>query len=181
MIAGARLRAFGLLWPALACTTQSAPPGARDTSTGSDSTIALQAIDSTIPPAIAGENGWNFQRTASVDLAGDSVPERVVLTARVELVRGRPAWDDGQPWQVYVESPRGTRSYVYAQRLQLGSLDMRVTRGDSAGRGTVLLIEHLPDRLRILEVFDAGSGPTVALRLERMLNPRGEIASPRLP
>ncbi|HEX6053165.1 MAG TPA: hypothetical protein VFZ21_28050, partial [Gemmatimonadaceae bacterium] len=92
-----------------------------------------------------------------------------------------PAWDDGQPWQVYVEAPDSARTYLYAQRLQLGTLDMRVTRGDTAQRATVLLIEHLPERLRILEVVDTGSGPAVALRLERELDPRGEVSSPRFP
>jgi hypothetical protein len=82
---------------------------------------------------------------------------------------------------VYVESRDGSRTYLYAQRLQLGSLDMRVTRGDTARRATVLLIEHLPERLRILEAVDTGSGPSVALRLEWELDPRGEVSSPRLP
>ena len=85
----------------------------------------VQLIDSTIPPAVAGEAGWDYHQSVGVDLNGDGRPERVVLTARVELVRGRPAWDDGQPWQVYVESQDGTRTYVYAQRLQLGALTVR--------------------------------------------------------
>lgn len=175
------LRTLGLLATAVACSTENAPPAVRELGAGTDSAIALQLIDSTIRPAIAGEGGWNYQRSASVDLHGDGLPERVVLTARVELVRGRPAWDDGQPWQVYVESPDGTRSYLYARRLQLGTLDMRVTRADSGARASVLLIERLPDRLRILELGDFGSGVGVALRLARELDPRGEAASPRLP
>jgi hypothetical protein len=170
-----------LLAIASACATETAPPAARGTAAGTDSVMAVQLIDSTIPSAIAGEGGWNYQRVASVDLQGDARPERIVLTARVELVRGRPAWDDGQPWQVYVEAPDSARTYLYAQRLQLGTLDMRVTRGDTAQRATVLLIEHLPERLRILEVVDTGSGPAVALRLERELDPRGEVSSPRFP
>lgn len=177
----ANLRILGLLAIVLGCVTETAPPAARGTGADTDSAMALQLIDSTIPAAIAGEGGWNYQRSASVDLRGDGLPERVVLTARVELVRGRPAWDDGQPWQVYVETSDHARTYLYAQRLQLGSIDMRVTRGDTSQQGTVLLIEHLPERLRILEVVDTGSGPTVALRLERELDPRGELSSPRLP
>ena len=165
----------------MAIRNSSAPPAARETRASTDSAIALQLIDSTIPPAIAGEAGWNYQRSANVDLQGNGRPKRVVLTARVELVRGRPAWDDGQPWQVYLEGPDQARTYLYAQRLQLGSLDMRVTRSDTAQRGTVLLIEHLPGRLRILEVVDTGSRPTVALLLERELDPRGEVSTPRLP
>jgi hypothetical protein len=133
-------------------------------------------VDSTITPAIAGRDGWNYHREVVLDLDGDGSTERVVLTARVEMIRGRPAWDDGQPWQVYLTQGTDSIRYLYAQRLQLGSLDMRVAREDSAS--TVLLIEHLPDRLRLLEIV---GGPSVRLLVERTLDPRGELASPRLP
>ena len=118
--------------------------------------------------------------SATADVIGDSVPERVVLTARVEMNRGRPAWDDGQPWQVYVESQDGRRSYLYAQRLQLGTLSLRVTRADSARKASLLLIEHLPDRLRVLEAHSTAIGLSVTPLIERELDPRGEQASPRL-
>jgi hypothetical protein len=133
-------------------------------------------VDSMISPAIAGQDGWNYHREVLVDLDGDGDTERVVLTARVEMIRGRPAWDDGQPWQVYITEGTDSTQYLYAQRLQLGSLDMRVARDDSTS--TVLLIEHLPHRLRVLEIV---GGSSVKLLLERQLDPTGEIASPRLP
>jgi hypothetical protein len=118
-----------------------------------------------------------------VDLDGDGVEERVVLTARVEMHRGRPAWDDGQPWQVYVESGDGTRAYLYAQRLQLGTLTMRVSRGQPDRLPSIILIEHLPDRLRVLEASVRGRDepPVTVLRFQRDLDPRGDLASPRLP
>jgi hypothetical protein len=146
-------------------------------------TAPLELIDPAIPPAIAGEDGWNHHLSAEIDLNGDGVPERVVLTARVELHRGRPAWDDGQPWQVYVASADGERRYVYAQRLQLGTLTLRVAEGGDGGRPSVVLIEHLPDRMRVLETFqpEGSAQPTTFLRFERRLDPRGELASPRLP
>lgn len=153
--------------------------GTRDSLAPGDSIEIAQVIDSTIPPAVGGVAGWNYQERATADLTGDSLPEQVVLTARVELYRGRPAWDDGQPWQVYVETADGGRTYLYAQRLQLGTLTMRVTRGDSARRSSIVLIEHLPDRLRILEARDTGSGLAVVVRFERELDPRGETAGPR--
>jgi hypothetical protein len=139
---------------------------------------ALALIDSAIPPAIAGEEGWNFEQSVSGDFTGDGQPERVVLTARVELIRGQPAWDDGQPWQVYVESSSGSRTYLYAQRLQLGTLTMRMTQPDSAHLPTVVLLEQLPERLRIIEVSYATSEstPRVVLQFERQLDPRGDIA-----
>lgn len=140
--------------------------------------IAL--IDSAISAAIAGEDGWNFQQHVTGDLTGDGQPERVVMTARVELVRGQPAWDDGQPWQVYVESSSGSRTYLYAQRLQLGTLTLRLSRPDSTQLPTVILLEQLPDRLRVIEVNypRASSTPRVVLQFERMLDARGEIAEP---
>ncbi len=136
-------------------------------------------IDPAIAPAVAGIAGWNYQQAATTDLDGDGVEERVVLTARVELVRGRPAWDDGQAWQVYVESAEGHRTYLYAQRLQLGSLTMRI---GTAVPGTVVLLEHLPDRMRLFDATYRGpDAATVTVRYQRQLDPRGELAGPRYP
>lgn len=150
--------------------------------TGGVAAPTVQLIDSTIPPAVAGEAGWNYQQSAHADLTGDAQPERVVLTARVEMYRGRPAWDDGQPWQVYVEAQDGTRSYVYAQRLQLGTLTMRVSRSQPGEPARIVLIEHLPDRLSLYEASYGGPGlVSVAVRFQRAVDPRGEVASPQLP
>lgn len=157
-----------------------APPSATP---AADVTISRSTvIDSLITPAVAGEDGWNYRQGAVADLDGDGASERVVLTARVELVRGRPAWDDGQPWQVYIESADGRRSYVYAQRLQLGTLSMRVSLGEADRPATVVLVEHLPDRLSLYEVSYAGPDRvSVAMRFQRMLDPRGETSTPPLP
>jgi len=144
-------------------------------------TLPVQLIDSAITPAIAGEDGWNYFQTAVADVDGDAQAERVVLTARVELVRGRPAWDDGQPWQVYVEEPDGQRTYVYAQRLQLGTLTMRLTNSGAATR-SIMLLEDLPERLSVYEVLYTGPARvTVETRLRSNLDPTGETASPRFP
>lgn len=154
------------------------PPPVADTITVPISLL----LDSLIPPAIAGEDGWNYRQAAEADLNGDGTTERVVLTARVELVRGRPAWDSGQPWQVYVEAADGQRTYIYAQRLQHGPLAMRVSLAEPGWPATVVLIEHLPDRLSIYEVSYAGPDrASVAVRFQRMLDPRGETSAPPLP
>jgi murein DD-endopeptidase MepM/ murein hydrolase activator NlpD len=149
-----------LLASAGACAGEAPPVEAEGGRTGADVSppppSPVPLIDSTIPPAVAGEAGWDYYQSVEVDLDGDGRPERVVLTARVELVRGRPAWDDGQPWQVYVEAPDSGRTYVYAQRLQLGTLAMRVGRADADRPGSVILLEQLPDRLSIYEVFYLG-------------------------
>jgi hypothetical protein len=143
---------------------------------------AVELVDPGIPPAVAGQEGWNYQQSARTDLTGDGQLERVVITARVELYRGRPAWDDGQPWQVYVEAHDGTRTYVYARRLQLGTLAMRLSSGAAGRPATIVLLEHRPDRLAVYEASYEGPGRVSATTgFERALDPRGEAASPRLP
>ncbi len=144
--------------------------------------VATDLVDPTIAPAIAGEEGWGYSQTAEADLSGDGEPERVVLTARVEMVRGRPAWDDGQPWQVYIEMPDGDRTYLYARRLQLGTLTMRVAQPDGDSPASVILVEHLPDRLAVYEsLYTAAGSATTYVRFVRTLDPRGETAGPQFP
>ena len=184
------LRCVVLVFVISACGSEAPSPGdvREDTTIAGAATASRGAsvpieslIDPNLAPAVATEDGWNYHLSIEVDLDGDGETERVVLTARVEMPKGRPAWDDGQPWQVYVESDDGVRTYVYAQRLQLGTLAMRVTRGDEA-RPTIVLIEHVPDRLRIIEASYAGpSQASAAIAFERMLDPRGDMASPNLP
>jgi hypothetical protein len=169
-----------------ACAVDSRPPQSADSvpPAGTDTVAApaIQLVDSAIPPAVAGAEGWNYQQSAGADLDGDGQAERVVLTAKVELYRGRPAWDDGQPWQVYIEAPDGGRTYVYGQRLQLGTLTMRVGSTEASQGSTVVLLEQLPDRISLYEVSYGGPGRvTVAVRYQRLLDPTGETASPKLP
>lgn len=169
-----------------ACAVDSRPPQAADSvpaaPTDTVAAPAAQLVDSAIPPAVAGAEGWNYQQSAGADLDGDGRAERVVMTARVELYRGRPAWDDGQPWQVYIEAPDGGRTYVYGQRLQLGTLTMRVGSTEAGQGSTVVLLEQLPDRISLYEVSYGGPGRvTVAVRYQRLLDPTGETASPKLP
>ncbi|MEO5825655.1 MAG: hypothetical protein ABIR59_07195 [Gemmatimonadales bacterium] len=139
-------------------------------------------VDSGQPPAAAGADGWNYHRTASVDLDGDGTLERVVIAARVEMVRGRPTWDDGQQWQVYVEEADSFRTLVYARRLQLGTLSLRLEAGPAGAPRRMVLMEHLPDRLAVYEV--SYRGPTdfsAAVGYQRALDPTGELASSALP
>lgn len=143
---------------------------------------AARLVDTAMAPAVGGEGGWSYWRTAVADLDGDGEAERIVATARVELYRGRPAWDDGQPWQVYVEEADGTRTYVYARFLQLATLEVRVARPEENRPATLVLIEHLPDRLGVYEVEYGGPGrAAAAVAFERALDGAGEMAGPALP
>lgn len=168
---------IGLL--VLAACASEAPPRTTDTVAIDRS---VQLIDSTISPAVAGAAGWHYQQRATADLDGDGVAEQVVLTARVELYRGRPAWDDGQPWQVYVESADSVRTYIYARFVQLGTVTMRIGEALDSARASIVLIEHLPDRVAVYEArYDGPGRAAVTEQFTRTLDPRGEIASPRLP
>jgi hypothetical protein len=179
------LRAGGAALALAACAPAAPPPPAADDPPGeapSAPPAAVDLVDADIPPAVAGEAGWGYHQSAQADLTGDGRLQRVVLTARVELYRGRPAWDDGQPWQVYVEEQDGTRTYVYARRLQLGTLTMRLGRGGEGEPSSIVLLEHLPDRLSLYEASYEGPGRvSAAVRFQRDLDPRGDLASPRLP
>jgi hypothetical protein len=169
--------ALGLL---VACNGREEPAAGSDTA-GVPGNAEESFVDSSIAPAVAGADGWNYVERAAADVLGDSAVEQIVLMARVELYRGRPAWDDGQPWQVYVETASGARHYLYAQRLQLGTLSMRVAHADSGQRATLLLLEHLPHSLRVLEAVGSDSTIQLRLRFERTLDAFGQQASPRFP
>ena len=139
-------------------------------------------VDSAITPAVAGSDGWMYTQSVGADLDADGVAERVVLTARAEVMNGRPLWDDGQPWQVYVEEPDGERSYLYARYVQLGMVTMRIGLAEGGDPATVVLLEHLPDRLALYEIVYRGPGQAETVQhFERSLDPTGEVASPRLP
>ena len=145
-------------------------------------TASPDLVDSTITPAIAGRAGWDYQQSATHDFDGDGEVERVVLTAHVALIRSRPVWDDGQQWQVYVEEPDSTRTYIYAQFVQLGTVTLRVGEAVDGRRASIVLIEHLPDRLGVYETeYQAPGRHSTTHRFVRTLDPRGDVASPKLP
>ena len=181
-----------LLCGMVACDRGSGDPGAADASADSVATgttpagmtdaPAPQLVDTAIAPAVAGEDGWNYAQEVEADLDSDGQAERLVLTARVELYRGRPAWDDGQPWQVYVEEGDGRRTYLYSRFVQLGTVAMRVGRAEGGLAASVILLEHLPDRLAVHEIqYDGPNDVTTSERFQRALDPTGEIAGPTLP
>lgn len=88
----------------------------------------------------------------------------------------------GQPGQVYLEEDDGVRPYLYANRLQLGTLTTRIGLGETLRPPSVILLEHLPDRLRLLELEYGGPSAVAARELfSRRLDPTGELASPVLP
>lgn len=162
-------------------------PVPTDRSTVPDSVAApafpsAALLDSGQLAGVAGADGWNYQQSVAADIDGDGQVERVVIMARVELMRGRPVWDDGQQWQVYVEEADGSRTTVYACRLQLGMLSMRLDAQPSGQPHRIVMLEQLPDRLSVFEVhYRSPTDITALVMYQRSLDATGEIASPVLP
>ena len=169
-----------------ACSTDRAPGGVADSiaraapSAAPPSAVVL--TDSGQVPATRGAGGWNYSQSATADVDGDGQNERIVMMARVEMVRGRPAWDDGQQWQVYVEEADSSRTTVYARFLQLGTLTMRIEGADAQVPRRIVLLEQLPDRLSVYEVEYVGPAKFRATTAyQRRLDPTGETAGAALP
>jgi hypothetical protein len=177
--------------PLLLCACTGAPPSGevRGESSRATPPAAASAPDSLVdllearvPRAAAGEPGWHYQQRATADLDGDGAAETAVLIADVELdARGRPLWEHGHRWQVYVEEPDGARTYAYARFLPNGTLDAYLTQPDSGQSRTILLVERTPESLAVYEVRYEGVGRAAAIRrLGRALDPaRGFAGSPR--
>jgi hypothetical protein len=124
-------------------------------------------VNRRLPDAVAGESDWAHQQAVEADLDGDGALERAVLTANVTMFRGRLDWQDSQQWQVYVEEGDGTRTYLYKQFLQLGTLRARLTRPRPGQNPTIVLLEQLPQRLSVYEIRYLGPGEAQAVQLVR--------------
>lgn len=138
-------------------------------------------IDTAIAGAEAGQPGWAYQQRVSVDLDSDGELETAVLIADVTMdARGRPLWEDGHRWQLYVEEPTGERTYVYRQFLPNGSLTADVVRRESGNR-TMLLEARTPEAVRVFEVRYSGPQRIVLLNaIERPIEGAGTfVGSPR--
>lgn len=160
--------------PAAADTLDAATPTAR--------LPEMNLVDPAIAAGVAGEEGWMYSQSVETDLDSDGDSELVVLAARAEMFRGRPAWDDGQPWQVYVEEPGGERTHLYRRYVQLGTVTMRIGLAEEGRRASIILLEHLPDRLAVYELEYRGPGQVSGDEaFVRSLDPTGDISSPVLP
>jgi hypothetical protein len=127
----------------------------------------VELVNRRLPDAVAGQPEWAHQQTVEVDLDGDGTPDRAVLTANVTMFRGRLDWQDSQQWQVYVEEADGTRTYVYKQVLQLGTLRARLARPQPGQTPTIVLLEQLPQRISVYEIRYLGRGQAQAVQLVR--------------
>jgi hypothetical protein len=132
----------------------------------------IDLLDTSFPLAIAGQKGWGFRATSAADLNGDGVRENIFLIANVSLYRGKPVWDDGQVWQVYIEAPGAKRTYVFSRFVQLGEVEVLAARGRSEGEITLLILERTPHALNVFEIFYRGAQDFRAVQvLSREIDP----------
>lgn len=160
---------------------ERAPAASADTSTRQAPSPPgpLVLVDTALPPATAGEPGWDYHKLATADLDGDGQPERASLIARVGLTEDDGfLWDDGQPWQLYIIAPDGTRTDVFRRWVQMGTMDAHVSTGVSGNGRTLLLVENTPYAVRIIEVTYAGPGKVTATeRFSREIHPDSGFAA----
>jgi hypothetical protein len=166
---------------ALAAASAACGGGSDAPATVADAASALPEVDLVSPrhdDAVLGQAGWNHAQSASADLDGDGTVEQAVIIANADIYHGRVLWNDGQVWQVYIEEPDGTRTYVYKQFLQLGSVLARRARPEAPRPGaaakqaqpqppTILLLEQLPQRFSAYEVRYAGPGKASVVEVMR--------------
>lgn len=138
-------------------------------------------IQSRVPPAVAGDTGWAYQQQAVADIDGDGDDETVVVLSDVMLdASGRPMWEDGHRWQVYVREIDGRTTRLYARFLPNGKLTAEMAVPPSGTALGVVLLEQTPHHLGVYEYRYRGPGSVeVYRRLDRDLDPRQFIGSPR--
>jgi hypothetical protein len=140
-------------------------------------------LDDRVPSALAGDSGWAYEQHATIDLDDDGTVETVTLISDVRLdARGRPLWEDGHRWQVYIQSAGRAPIHVYARFLPMGKLTAEVVRSsDLDSPPSVMLMEQALGSLALYEIrYDAGTGPGLVTRVERVIEPAGSFAgSPR--
>ncbi len=110
--------------------------------------IPAQQVDLVDPKQeliAAGTPGWEYQQSMTAELDGDGSTEAIYILAKAMKDPNRPGeyqWDDGQPWQVYVQDG-GDITRIFARWVQ-------------AGRLTVFVTDEEPARLVVAEQEGAG-------------------------
>ncbi len=94
---------------------------------------------------------WGYNRSYSKsDLNGDGKAETIHLLANVEVINGEPAWDDGQPWEVVIEEQNGTKTSVFLDYVQLGSVEINLI--NKKANQELLLIVRQGAGIKILTI-----------------------------
>lgn len=112
-------------------------------------------VNPLLPVAVDSTNHWQYRKSTTYDLDRDGTQETITILANVEKSpSGQLAWDDGQPWEVRIEEPDGTRTRALAQFVQLGKITGYITHQD--GHPTLFLLEQAGSGLRGFEITYSG-------------------------
>jgi hypothetical protein len=129
-------------------------------------------VDAQHPPAVAGQDGYDYQQVAMADFDGDGVQERAFLIANTVVENGQPLWDDGHVWQLYIEEPSGERTYLFVRFVQLGIVEAKLTQSEAGEVPQILLIERWPRSFNVYELRYRGPDAVEArVLVERELVP----------
>jgi hypothetical protein len=129
-------------------------------------------VDPQHPLAVAGQGGYAYQQAATADFDGDGAQERAVLIANAAVENGKPLWDDGHVWQLYVEEPTGERTYLFVRFVQLGIVEAKLTQSEAGKPPQILLIERWPSSLHVYELSYRGPNLIdIRVLVERELAP----------
>lgn len=143
---------LGMMMMVLAACRSADPPAAER------NPLDAPPVDSA-RVAIGDVDGWTYRREVSTDLDGDGQPERLVVTADVEVrPDGTPLWEDGHRWALFAENAAGARTVLYAAFVPNGFAEAAVLQPDVQGRRRVLVQERTPRQLRSLEIEYRGPG-----------------------
>lgn len=161
-----------LLWGApRKAPTQPAPPPA-DVKVSEKEPTTTDLLDKNYAPVAQDEPGWDYKQTVAADLDGDGTQERVVIMARVERSPDNPGeylWDDGQPWQVLVESSSGDQTPVYSRWVQIGQLKGFISEEKKNGGHDLILLELTGAGVSLYRVEYDGPRQVTSTRLATAL------------
>lgn len=133
-----------LLWGSYQKAPPKLAPKQTELRTPAEQATAVDLVDQNYPPVAKNEPGWDYRQTVAADLDGDGANDTVVVMARVERSPDNPReylWDDGQPWQVFVESPQGEKTPVYSRWVQIGQLKVLIGEEKDDGKHDLVLLE----------------------------------------
>jgi hypothetical protein len=101
---------------------------------------------------------WRHRQALAADLDGDGTAEQVVLATDVELdAAGRPLWEDGHRWAVFVAGDAGP-TMLYSAFVPHGHVEAAIAAAGSDARRRVVVQERTPQRLVVYEIDYDGPG-----------------------
>jgi hypothetical protein len=116
---------------------------------------ALNLVDPAYPAGLADE-GLQYRQSVEADLDGDGAKETVWIIARGTWNGRSFDFEDGQPWQVYVEEASGKRTYLYSRWVQNGTLVVGVSI--EHGQPSVIILEDQGFSFSLYRVHYGGLG-----------------------